>query len=45
MYGDRSYAVAAPSLWNKLPRNIRQITELDSFKANLKTHLFNQAYE
>ena len=44
-YGDRSFAVAAPSLWNKLPLRIRQIEDLDNFKSELKTHMFRQAYQ
>ena len=44
-YGDRGYRVCAPRLWNKLPNTIRQIHELESFKSELKTHLFRQAYD
>ena len=42
--GERSFAVCGPSLWNKLPANLRAIDEVDSFKAQLKTHLYSQAY-
>ena len=42
--GDRSYAVCAPHLWNKLPVILRQAVELDAFKDMLKTYLFKQAY-
>ena len=38
--GDRSFLVAAPILWNAVPGDIRGITNLDSFKRSLKTHLF-----
>ena len=38
--GDRSFQVAVPILWNALPGDIRGITNLDSFKRSLKTHLF-----
>ena len=38
--GDRSFAVAAPSLWNLLPPELRTISNLTSFKRQLKTHLF-----
>ncbi|KAJ8372143.1 hypothetical protein AAFF_G00294270 [Aldrovandia affinis] len=38
-FGDRAYSVAAPTLWNSLPIEIRQAPTLDSFKAALKTHL------
>ena len=41
---DRSFEVAAPTLWNKLPESLRLITELDRFKSELKTYLFKQAF-
>ena len=40
-YGERSFVYAAPVLWNALPNNLRNITDLDKFKATLKKHLFN----
>ena len=43
-YGDRAFAVTAPSLWNQLPEHIRGEQSLDSFKSKLKTHLFNQHF-
>ena len=42
--GDRSFQVAAPALWNVLPREIRSITDLRTFKCHLKTHLFKEAF-
>jgi hypothetical protein len=42
--GDRSFQVAAPILWNALPGDIRDITNLDSFKRSLKTYLFKIAF-
>ena len=42
--GDRAFAIAAPSLWNSLPSELRSITCLTSFKAHLKTFLFRHAY-
>ena len=42
--GDRSFQVAAPALWNVLPREIRSITDLGIFKCHLKTHLFREAF-
>ena len=38
-WGDRSFAVAAPRLWNQLPFHIRSSQTVASFKKNLKTHL------
>jgi hypothetical protein len=42
--GDRWFTAAAPSLWNKLPSCIRNMTSLDSFKSSLKTFLFRLAF-
>ena len=41
---DRSFQVAAPKLWNALPRELRDIANLHPFKSNLKTYLFKFAY-
>ena len=35
-YGDCAFNVAAPTLWNKLPTNIRNASSLENFKALLK---------
>ena len=43
-YGDRSFAWAAPTLWNNLPLTIRSSENIASFSKSLKTHLFIQAY-
>ena len=43
-YGDRSFGVVAPKLWNSLPFHLRNVTELDGFKQGLKTHLFKLHY-
>ena len=43
-FANRSFAVAAPLLWNALPSNIRTCSDLLTFKKNLKTYLFNQAF-
>ena len=42
--GDRSFQVAAPALWNVLPREIRSITDLGILRCHLKTHLFREAF-
>jgi len=44
-YGERAFSVAGPRLWNSLPTDMRLIPDLDAFKARLKTHLFQQAYD
>ena len=43
-YGGRSFAYAAPKLWNSLPTDIRQASSVDSFKRKLKTYLFGKAF-
>ena len=43
-FADRSFSVAGPRLWNSLPHNITSINNLDSFKTNLKTHLFRETF-
>lgn len=43
-YGDRSFAAASPFLWNKLPLKLRIVSNLNSFKRDLKTHLFKHAF-
>jgi len=40
-YGDRSFAVCGPQLWNTLPLDIRNSTNVKSFKKSLKTFLFS----
>ena len=43
-FGDRSFTVAAPLLWNTLLSNIRACKNQLTFKKLLKTHLFYQAF-
>ena len=42
--GDRSFSVAAPTVWNDLPLALRQSESLDIFKRNLKTHFFSACF-
>ena len=42
--GDRAFQVAAPSLWNSLPAELRRKSDLEEFKRHLKAHLFSKAY-
>ena len=39
-YGDRD----APVLWNAQPEKLKVLESLESFKAELKTHLFQEAF-
>ena len=43
-FGDRSFQVAAPRLWNFLTDDIRSIQNLDVFKKKIKTLLFREAF-
>ena len=42
--GDRAFAVAALSLFNSLPREIRHETCFNTFKTKFKTFLFRMAF-
>jgi len=42
-YGDRSFSVCTPTLWNSLPDHLRLATALCSFKRDLKT-LFRESF-
>ena len=44
-WGDRSFRVAGPHLWNSLPMELRTLTDIKVFKGKLKTHLFTMAFE
>ena len=43
-YGHRTFGYAASTLWNNLPKAIRDAEDLPNFKKLLKTHFFEQAY-
>ena len=43
-FGDRSFSVAAPTLWNALPVSLRSIKCISTFKSNLKNYLFKLAF-
>ena len=40
--GQSSLEYQIPSIWNKLPNNIRQLSTINSFKYKFKQHLVNQ---
>ena len=44
LYGDRSFAIIAPKLWNALPPEVRVCSTLFAFKQSLKTLFFIQTY-
>ena len=39
-FADRAYSISGSKLWNKLPTSVNSAPDLDTFKKNLKTHLF-----
>ena len=41
-FGDRAFSMAAPRLWNELPRDLRSAKTLGTFKNKLKTYLFRK---
>ena len=43
-FGDRAFSVAGPREWNALPADIRNITDLSSFKRAITTNSFILAY-
>ena len=44
-YGGRSFAVAAPRLWNALPLAVKKSNSVDIFKRQLQKHLFLCSYQ
>jgi len=42
--GSRSFSVAGPTIWNRLPTDITSSSCLSEFKRKLKTHLFRLSY-
>ena len=43
-FAARSFSVAAATLWNNLPKDIRESDTLLSFKHDLKTHLYKETF-
>lgn len=43
-YGNRRFGWSSASLWNGLPPALRNVDCFNTFKKNLKTHLFRTAY-
>lgn len=44
-WGDCSFSVCGPRLWNALPVELRVESDLVAFKSALKTHFLKQAFE
>ena len=43
-FGERSFLFSGPKAWNSLPSNLQELTNTDTFKKLLKTHLFKHAF-
>ena len=43
-FADRGFSTYAPKIWNGLPRYIRDIDDLLTFRKNLKTYMFKLYY-
>ena len=43
-YGDRNFKNIAPIMWNSLPTDLRLCTNINTFKKELKTFLFEEFY-
>jgi len=44
-FGERSFSVAAPEIWNSLPPGVRDIIHTVTFKKQLKRYLFTKFYD
>ena len=44
-YGERSFAHAAPSLWNTIPSHLKNSSTVPKFKSSLKTYLFQKHFK
>ena len=44
-FGFRAFEKSAPRLYNKLPENVKNSENINTFKKKLKIHLFNEAYD
>ena len=43
--GSRAFKFAAPRLYNDLPVEMRKLSNMENFKAKLKTFLFSKCYD
>jgi hypothetical protein len=43
-FASRSFSVAGPHYWNKLPADLRSCENTNSFRKKLKTHLFREYF-
>ena len=43
-FGELAFSIAAPRAWNSIPADLRATLNTATFKKNLKTFLFREAY-
>ena len=43
-FGEQSFSFSGPKAWNSLPSNLQELTNTDTFKKLVKTHLFKLAF-
>ena len=43
-YGERAFSFQVPMVWNNLPRELKNAKSLESFRKQLKTHLYLLAF-
>ena len=43
-YGDCTFSVSAPKLWNDIPEIVKCSVDLSTFKRNLRTYLFKRYF-
>ena len=43
-FSDRSFSTIGPKLWNELPIHVRNSHSINSFKKDLKAHLFREFF-
>ena len=43
-FGERAFSSSAPRLWNDLPLHLRSAESVATFKSNLKTYMFQNAF-
>ena len=43
-FGERAFSYAAPVAWNSLPGELQRLDDTNTFKKQLKSHLFTSAF-
>ena len=44
MFGERSFSICAPKLWNALDLNVTSAVTVIAFRSRLKTYLYDKAF-